>query len=297
VVRCACDPSPDGAGGNTVVDHIRLFPLRDDVRWSYRVHEQILPALKRARIPVRWTDLVVRHTGYADPDLQKKKSERNEVILLEELAARPDDPFILFNLGQSAIELEEWDRALEFLGRSLALSAPSDSITRKLFALIARAHLMRGNTELALQACAEGLQLDPNDVDLLFRRAFIHRKRGESADAETCWRRILTLKRPEQFASLDMGIYGHLTRRNLAVLAEERGDPPEAGRLWREVLADCPREGDAVWAVQRLAGPVEPEQVRWLIPGSRRRVVPVRGPGDFDPYVRLVFQSVLALRA
>jgi hypothetical protein len=81
------------------------------------------------------------------------------------------------------------------------------------------------------------------------------------------------------------------------VLAEERGDLPEAGRLWREVLAECPREPDAVWAVQRLAGPAEPEQVRWLIPGSRRRVVPVRGPGDFDPYLRLAFQWVLALRA
>jgi glycosyltransferase involved in cell wall biosynthesis len=29
VVRCACHPSPDGTGGETVVDHIRLFPLRD----------------------------------------------------------------------------------------------------------------------------------------------------------------------------------------------------------------------------------------------------------------------------
>ena len=45
VVRCACDPGPDGTGGETVVDHVRLFPLRDDVRWTYRVHEQILPAL------------------------------------------------------------------------------------------------------------------------------------------------------------------------------------------------------------------------------------------------------------
>jgi glycosyltransferase involved in cell wall biosynthesis len=52
VVRCACDPSPDGTGGDTVVDHIRLFPLRDDVRWTYRVHEQILPAPRRAKVPV-----------------------------------------------------------------------------------------------------------------------------------------------------------------------------------------------------------------------------------------------------
>ncbi len=51
VVRCACDPGADGSGGVTVVDHVRLFPLRPDVRWSYRVHEQILPALSAPGSP------------------------------------------------------------------------------------------------------------------------------------------------------------------------------------------------------------------------------------------------------
>ncbi len=45
VVRCACAPSPDGKKGATVVDHVRLFPIRPGVRWAYRVHEQILPSL------------------------------------------------------------------------------------------------------------------------------------------------------------------------------------------------------------------------------------------------------------
>ena len=74
VVRCACDPGADGSGGETVVDHIRLFPLRPDVRWTYRVHEQIMPALRRAGIPVRWTDLVVRHTGYVNVALRPGSS-------------------------------------------------------------------------------------------------------------------------------------------------------------------------------------------------------------------------------
>src|SRR5271165_1242506 len=29
VVRCSCDPGPNGDGGQTVVDHIRLFPVRE----------------------------------------------------------------------------------------------------------------------------------------------------------------------------------------------------------------------------------------------------------------------------
>ena len=63
VVRCACAPGLDGTRGGTVVDHVRLFPLRPGVRLTYRVHEQILPSLKRAKIPVRWTDLIVQHRG------------------------------------------------------------------------------------------------------------------------------------------------------------------------------------------------------------------------------------------
>ncbi len=104
VVRCACDPSADGSGGDTVVDHVRLFPIRDNIRWTYRVHEQIMPALRRAGIPVRWTDLVVRHTGYVNLALRARKLERDTRILREELKHRPDEPFLLFNLGSIAIE-------------------------------------------------------------------------------------------------------------------------------------------------------------------------------------------------
>jgi len=246
VMRCACDPGADGRGGLTVVDHVRLFPLRGDVRWAYRVHEQIMPALRRAGIPVRWSDLTVRHTGYTDTALRARKLDRDARILLEDLKGRPEDPFVLFNLGSIAMDRQDWDGALEFLRRSLARSAPSDSITRKLFALIARALQMRGDAAAALRVCTEGLAIDPEDAELWFRKAVLHRRRSELAEAERCWRRILELNRPEKFASVDMGIYGHLTRRNLAGLAAERGDLAEAERLWRAVLAECPGDREAL---------------------------------------------------
>ena len=253
-VRCACDPGPDGSGGDTVVDHIRLFPLIEGVRWTYRVHEQILPALKRAGVPLRWTDITVRHTGYADRALRSRKLERDSRILHEELAERPDDPFTLFNLGSVAIERAEWNDALGYLRRSLAGSAPSDSIVRKLFALIARAHQMQGDFRAALKSCAEGLCLDPEDAELWFRKAVVHRHNGEPEEAEECWRRILTLSRPQKFASVDQGIYGHLTRRNLAALAMERGDVEEARRQWRAVLEECPGDKEAIRHLRELGG-------------------------------------------
>jgi glycosyltransferase involved in cell wall biosynthesis/tetratricopeptide (TPR) repeat protein len=245
VVRCACDPGEDGTGGETVVDHIRLFPLRDDVRWTYRVHEQILPALRRAGIPVQWSDVIVRHTGYTDTALRARKLERDSKILHQELAERPDDPFVLFNLGAIANERKEWRQALEYLRRSLVGSAPTDSITRKLYALIARAHQMLGEPQQAIAACMAGQQIDPDDAELLFREAVVRRLCADRDGAQRCFRRILTLMRPDQFSSVDQGIYGHLTRRNLAALATERGDHAEAARLWREVLAECPGDREA----------------------------------------------------
>src|SRR5438270_7314882 len=159
---------------------------------------------------------------------------------MKDMPERPDDTCDRFNLGSIAIERKDWNGALEHLRHSLARSAPTDSITRKLFALIARAHQMLGNLPGALAVCAEGLSFDPDDAELLFRKAVAHRTAGHPAEAEGCWRRILTLRRPDQFCSVDQGIYGHLTLRNLAVLAEERGDRPVAERLWQTVLAECP---------------------------------------------------------
>lgn len=251
VVRCACDPGENGDGGETVVDHVRLFPTREDVRWTYRVHEQILPALRRAGVPVRWTDVVVRHTGYVDSSLRARKLERDARILKEELAERPEDPFTLFNLGAIAIERKDWRGALEFLEPSLARSAATDSITRKLYALIARARQMLGDSAGALRTCDRGLAIDGDDAELWFRRGVVRRERGEPAEAERSWRRILTLGRPERFASVDQGIHGHLTLRNLAVLARERGDRGEAERLWRAVLAERPGDREARAMVER----------------------------------------------
>ena len=116
---------------------------------------------------------------------------------------------------------------------------------RKLYALIARCHQMLGDLPAALGACSEGLRLDPDDAEIHFRKAVLHRKAGQPAEAEACWRRILTLKRPDQFCSVDQGIYGHLTLRNLAVLAESAATVPRRGISGAGSSRGCPGDREA----------------------------------------------------
>ena len=83
-------------------------------------------------------------------------------------------------------------------------------------------------------------ELDPKDAELWFRKGMVHRQRGESAEAEKCWRLILTLKRPDQFCSVDQGIYGHLTLRNLAVLAASAVTTPRCGGCGKRCSPNAP---------------------------------------------------------
>ena len=83
---------------------------------------------------------------------------------------------------------------------------------------------MLGDLPAALGACAEGLGLDPDDAELHFRKAVLHRHAGQSAEAEACWRRILTLGDPTvSAASIRASRPSDLAQPH-AVLAEERGD-------------------------------------------------------------------------
>src|SRR5439155_3684160 len=138
VMKCLC--LPDGSGTATLVDHVRLFRNRPDIRWRYRVHEQILPALREQGGAVRWSDVVIHHTGYQDPALRGKKLERDLRLLRLQQEEQPDEPFTLFNLGAVYNELNRPAEALLLLQHSLERSQPTDSIVRKLYALLAQCH-------------------------------------------------------------------------------------------------------------------------------------------------------------
>ena len=70
----------------------RLLPR--GVRYQGRIHEQPTGNLKLVRLP-----LVVGHDGYMNAKLDKKRG-RNHALLQLELAARPDDPYVHYQLGK-----------------------------------------------------------------------------------------------------------------------------------------------------------------------------------------------------
>src|SRR5439155_16065304 len=112
---------------------------------------------------VRWSDVVIRHVGYVDAAVRRRKLDRDVRLLTLENQEHPDDPFVLFNLGSVVSEAGRAGEALPLLRRSLELSDPGDSIVRKLYALIIGCHRQLGPRDAALAACREARNLYADD--------------------------------------------------------------------------------------------------------------------------------------
>jgi GT2 family glycosyltransferase/tetratricopeptide (TPR) repeat protein len=234
-------PAPPGAGAYatpTVVDHVKLFRNLPGVRFSGRIHEQVLPAIRRAGGEVVWTDLFVVHSG-ADttPGGHRRKLERDLRILGLELAQDPDNTFSLFNWGMTLLDAGRAEEAVNALARSLQVSAPGDSHVRKVYALLAHAYSALGRTATALHTCLQGLAQCPDDPELLFRKGTLEQALGRLDDAEASFKALLGEGRERHFASVDRGILGIKLWHNLAVLHDQQRRHADAAAAWRRVLS------------------------------------------------------------
>jgi glycosyltransferase involved in cell wall biosynthesis/Flp pilus assembly protein TadD len=245
VMKCLCLPDPV-TKATTQVDHLRLFRNLPELSWRYRVHEQILPAIRERGADVRWCDVVIHHTGYRDPALRARKLERDLRLLLLDQAEHPDDPFILFNLGCIYQEQGRQTDALPLLRRSLERSQPADSIVRKLYTLIAQCHNQLGERNEALSVCHAGRTHFADDPELLFQEGICLRHLGDLSGAKRCWEQVLSAPPGPYFASFNTGIRGYLTRHNLAAVSHDLGLIAEAEAHWRAVLTERP-DYEAAW--------------------------------------------------
>jgi tetratricopeptide (TPR) repeat protein len=111
--------------------------------------------------------------------------------------------------------------------------------------MVAEAHRRLGELAEGLAACSAGLADDPDDAELLFDKGGLHHLSGDLTRAAACWEKVLTCRRQSEFTKVSLADYQRLAMRNLALLAEGRGDRAGALRLWGEILAGRPGDAEA----------------------------------------------------
>jgi glycosyltransferase involved in cell wall biosynthesis len=234
-VRSALDAT---ATAFRLLDQVRVFRNLPEIRWDYRIHEQILPAVNRAGGGVRWADVVIDHVGYQDAGARKSKLERNLRLLEMDFAERPKDAFTLFNFGWTLLDLGRTEEASTHLREALSQTSPTSSTLRKLYHLIAVAERGLSRADKALAICREALGKFPDDGELRFEEGMLLRDRKDLLGAEQSWLRLLDTPRGQYFASEELGLRGFRTRHFLAEVYRAQERLVEAEVQWRAALRE-----------------------------------------------------------
>lgn len=309
VVQVHCPGAgEDGAFDVTAVDHVKLIRNRPDIRFDGRIHEQLLPAIRRADGEVAWTDLYVVHSGSDHSTAGRdRKIERDLRLLRLELAERPEHTFTLFNLGMTCADCDRFDEAVEYLKRSIRASGPGESHLRKAYALLAYAQMQLERRDEADATLKEGRQLFPDDAELLFRQGVLLHEMGRLEEAARAYEAVLRNTESRHFSSLDRGITGFKARQNLAIVLAEMGRIADAETQWRLIVTEVPsyrpgwrglgdvliHQGDrdqALEVVERLSSEPDLEAEAWLLAG---RIA--NADQDLDG-ARRAFESALTIR-
>jgi GT2 family glycosyltransferase/tetratricopeptide (TPR) repeat protein/2-polyprenyl-3-methyl-5-hydroxy-6-metoxy-1,4-benzoquinol methylase len=224
----------------TVVDHVKLFRNLPELRFEHRIHEQILPAIRRAGGDIAFTDIYVVHSGSCQsPAVRAKKLERDFRILKLDLQARPDHPFVLFNLGMTYEDAGQYEEAEHYLQRSIDVAGRDESHLRKAWALRLSCLRALGKSLEAISIATQALQNFPGDKELLFRRAMLFQDLGKLDEAVDDYRNVLQHPSDRTFQSLDPSIGTYKAHHNLGVTLAAMGRANEAKACWYDALKEC----------------------------------------------------------
>ena len=195
----------------------RLLPR--GVRFEGRVHEQAVSALPREKL-----ELHLGHDGYRDAQLDAKRN-RNRPLLFAELQDRPEDPYLLYQLGKDAEGRAAWAEAADLYARALGRTRLGDSWRHDL--MVRRLHALgqAGQTEEALGLAGDWLEDTPDSPDLFFVTGNLLLERALSDPAQAVghwlplaadmWESCLTIgERPDLEGSV-RGRGSHLAQHNL----------------------------------------------------------------------------------
>ena len=169
----------------------------------------------------------MQHLGYEAPQLQPDKLERNLRLLKLEQSDRPDDPFVLFSLGQTWLGLGRMTEAQQALAASVARCDARHPFWPMAYTMLAETYRQQGQSAEAMQACRTGRALHPRNVNLLFFEGRCYRNQG-TAEAEGCYRQLLEKPSDAYHGGGDVAIRSVKARHNLALVLRHQGRFDEA---------------------------------------------------------------------
>ena len=204
------------------------------VRYEGRVHEQPIGASRSQRLALR-----LRHDGYTAANLARKAG-RNEALLMAELNAAPEDPYIWYQLAREHQVRGHAPQAALCFTEALRL-APADAPWRH--SLVVRAiTALKAAGQLGEALDLAGAEIDrwPDSPDFYFALGDLYLECASHAPdraeteflpiVESAWLRCLEIGEKPDLDGAVPGRGSHMAAHNLATFYDLLGRKDEAAR-------------------------------------------------------------------
>lgn len=209
------------------LDRVERFFSRKCYCYEGIVHEQVVPrqGIAYAIEPV---PITVGHVGYAGtPEENEAKARRDRELLLKDLERNPDNPYTLFQMGQSYLFVWDYENAYKYFDRALAFDIdPQQEYVQFMIVSYGYCLLHTGREEQALSF--QNIYQDFNQqADFVFLMGMIYSVNKQPLKALGEFLRATTIS--EYRAE---GVNSYKAFYNAGTIYEEMGDKKMAAMLY-----------------------------------------------------------------
>lgn len=237
---CIHSHFPTGEVDSISDDYIERFFNRKYYHYEDVIHEHIYArdgsSYKRMVVPV-----AVDHSGYnGTPEELAAKVARNNALLLEMLEKDPDNPYLYFQLGQSANMLHDYETAYYYYGKGLEFDLDPNVLYVQMMVC------SYGYALLALERYDEAMLFEniydefATNADFVFLMGLIYLRTGNFVKAMAQFLKATTYE-----TSRVKGVNSYIATYNMGVINEVLGDIKTAISLYE-------KSGDFPPAKERL---------------------------------------------
>jgi len=219
---------PPGAAGQAWISRV----LPRGVGYQGRIHEQPL-----SRLPVRRLALDIGHDGYSEEALARKGA-RNEILMMRELEAAPEDPYLWLQMGKEHQARKHYPQAVLCFIEAMRLAPPDAPYRHPL--VVRTLTALRDNGQLADALALADAEVanwtESPDFYLIVGYLYLDAAADDPSRAkdhflpvaESAWRRCLEIgERPDLEGAIS-GCGSHIAAQNLAFFHDTLGDPRAA---------------------------------------------------------------------
>lgn len=184
-----CDNLSDDYKGTGSLSHLiaRIFPNHPQIRFISPVHEYISYDKNEMGTDSRLSDVHIVHHGYLkDVVAERKKAERNFLLIRRATETHPEDAFHWYNLGMTCHVVKDYAQGIMALEkmRTILGDAPRAFLPQALVTL-AECYSEINDDERALDIVNKAIAASPNLTNAHFALGRIYAKIGRYEEART----------------------------------------------------------------------------------------------------------------